>query len=256
LVRAIIKAFQLAQPADIFSVIDNYWSFLCDPYWDMQFLRELVQDEFLKAIEDGRRPPLSPLETRQFGEKQRQRRWAKRQANAKLTKSLAEELGCTIRYASMLRKDGTTNPVVAQKMAEHLGTAVEDHLREKLKTGRQVDFPSWFLKLAAPGGSFRDFLSDDQLKLPRKAEILAATLREMKGDAWIQLAEVDTLERLLQFCASFKVTPRPEAPAIETWTEFKLWKIELVAALATRMVKENLQTDSFHQQHQWRAGNG
>ena len=141
-------------------------------------------------------------------------------------------------------------------MAEALGTTVDDHLREKSRTGRQTDFPSWFLKLAAPGGSFRDFLRDDQLKLPRKAEILVTTLREMKGDAWIQLAEVDTLERLLQFCVSFKIMHRPEVPAIETWTEFKLWKIELVSALATRMVKENLRADSSHQRHQWTAGNG
>lgn len=250
LIREIIKRYPGASPREIYKVLDDHISVRC--HWSLsRHIREFVKEEGEKAIEDGRLKL-----TYEEREKRRRAQWTARQSNARVTKRLAEALGCSVRYASMLRKEGTTILETAQKMAETLGTTVDDHLREKSRTGRQTDFPSWFLKLAAPGGSFRDFVRDDQLKSSRRAEILVTTLREMKGDAWIQLAEVDTLEGLLQFCVSFKITHRPEVAVIETWTEFKLWKIELVSALATRMVKENLRADSFHSQDQLTAGNG
>lgn len=242
LIEEIIRRYQLARPIEIYWVVANSVSSNCDKSFSAHFKR-LVQEEYDRAVEDGSLQ-MSSQEKSRYREKRRKALWADKQASALLTKKLADSLKCTIRYAAMLRKDGTTNAAVAKQMADVLGTAVKDHLRARLRTGRQLDLPALFLRLWLPGASFRDFLEDESLVLPANVEALAATLREQRGDHRIRLAEIGSLEDLIHAFISFEITKKPPACSVDLWAEFKLWKIELVATLATRMVKENVRTDN------------
>jgi hypothetical protein len=209
-----------------------------------------VQEEFDKAIEEGRRILTGPEKWR-AQEAKRRERLKERKADAEVTKALASALRVGVRYARMLRSEGTTDPKTARLMADILGTATRDHLRERSRTGRQVDLPAWFMRLWVPRGSFRDFLADPG-DLSEQAEKLAAFLRQQTADAQIQQIDIDSLEKLMQHCRLFLQNGQAEGSS-EIWKAFKLWKIELVAALAARTVQEDLLTDkSLHRQY-WRG---
>ena len=83
----------------------------------------------------------------------------------------------------------------------------------------------------------RDFLADE-VELAEAAETVVRALRAQKGDDWIQQGDINSLEKLGLHCRSVDQSDAA-ASAAEIWKAFKLWKIELVAAMAIRTVKED-----------------
>jgi hypothetical protein len=83
----------------------------------------------------------------------------------------------------------------------------------------------------------RDFLADE-VELAEAAETVVRALRAQKGDDWIQQGDINSLEKLVLHCRSVDQSDAA-ASAAEIWKAFKLWKIELAAAMATRTVKED-----------------
>jgi hypothetical protein len=209
-----------------------------------------VQEEFDKAVEEGRRR-LSPLEKRRALEAQRRAQQAKRKADAALTKELAEALGTSRRFALIARTEGTTEPETARIMARVLGTDPKDHLRERSRTRRQMDLPNWFMRLWVPQGTFRDFLADE-VELAEAVATVVRALRAQKGDDWIRQGDINSLEKLVLHLRSVDQSDAA-ASAAAIWKAFKLWKIELVATMATRTVKEDLWTDATLHSNHWRA---
>jgi hypothetical protein len=88
--------------------------------------------------------------------------------------------------------------------------------------------------------------------LAEAVETVVRALRAQKGDEWIRQGDINSLEKLVLHLRSVNQSDAA-ASAAAIWKAFKLWKIELVATMATRTVKEDLWTDATLHSNHWRA---
>jgi hypothetical protein len=238
LVAKIIERYPAASFNDIYYCLDNWWVLRCKPGLPTGVLKKIVREEFDAAILDRRHKPKDFHERSRLENGAKTRRTEKRRDNAALLKHLADTLGCTTRYARMLIADGTTDRATAESLARMLGTQPEEHLRKKRRTGRQPDLVSWFMKIWVPTGSFRDFVEDDSFKLPLGTYELLETLREQKGALKSEQSEISSLENLIEYSRSIRRDFPVADAATKIWCFYRLWKIDVVAAQATRMANE------------------
>lgn len=243
LVAAIIKRYPAARFEDIYYCLSNWWVLRCTPGLSPQALTSIVSDEFDAAVLDGRRKSKNGYEQRHLENIAKKRRAEKRRDNGQLLTKLADTLRCSTRYARMLISDGTTDRSTAKTMARILNTKADDHLRTKLRTGRQADLVGWFMKVWIPNSSFRNFIDEDPSDLPVKTWDLLETLREQVGTLKAEQSQINSLENLIAHCRLLNCDYSITEGATEIWQAYKLWKIEVISEHAIRIVKEGHWSD-------------
>ncbi|MEY9136513.1 hypothetical protein ACVMII_005409 [Bradyrhizobium diazoefficiens] len=238
MIDTIISRFPGARMGDVLYCLSNWWLLRNKPSLPPEFLKTVLQDAFDAAVLDGRHKSCSIEERWQLKRGAERRRTEKRQKNAELVRQVAHSVGCGIRYARMLISDGTSNLEIAAKLAGVLGTKPDEHLRMKKRTGRQPDLVGWFMKISIPNSSFRDFLEEDPSDLPASSWDLLELLREQKGALKAEQERIGSLENLVEHCRSLPLHYSVTERADQIWRAYKLWKIEITSAQATRLAND------------------
>lgn len=236
LVAEIIDQYPAASRKDIYYCLDNWWILRCEPGLPGDTLKRLVQEAFDAAILDRRHKPSDFRVRLRLERAAKKRRIEMKKNNVERLNRVADALGCGIRYARMLISEGTTDRAKAETLARILGTKPEDHLRSRRRTGREVDLVSWFMKVRVPNGCFCDFVEEDP-KLPMSAYELVKSIRETRACSREELAEVTSLEALLNCCRSVRQDSPAVGAATQVWYAYRVWKIEVVAQHAARTAR-------------------
>jgi len=148
---------------------------------------------------------------------------------AERIKKIAADLPCSVRYARMLLDEGTSLLGRAEQVAKILGTDPKDHLRPKRKSGRQPDVVAWFMALRLDDCSFRDFLNSD----PEIEGDLIEALRQGYPDD-----DCESLEDLIERARRLGVDSSVVEAASAVWKAFKLWRIDMIGALAHYAIED------------------
>lgn len=235
-----IERYPAATFKQIYLCLDNWWCLKCKPGFPSATLKEVLQKELDAAVLDGRHKPATLHEKLKLKDAAKRRRHEERIDNASLLRRIAEDLGCSTRYARMLVTERTTDRKKAEILARHLDTTPEEHFRKRRQTGPQPDLVNWFMKIRLPNSSFQNFIKEDGglRRMPIETAELYETIRERVGDLKFEQAEIASLEKLLAY--SQVILPRfPNADAAtKIWRAYILWKIELVSMHAVRMTNE------------------
>lgn len=160
-----------------------------------------------------------------------------RKERAAKVKKIAAGLSCSARYARMLLDEGTSLPERAEQLAKILGTDPKDHLRPKRKSGRQPDMVAWFMGLRLDDCSFRDFLNSDPETEGDGASLIEA-LRDGYASGPLASEDCQSLEDLIEHARRLGVDSSVVEAASAVWRAFKLWRIDLIAALAHYTIED------------------
>jgi hypothetical protein len=186
----------------------EHWVPRCDPTWDKDAVRRHLNlamadywmtKECDDAREKARRQAKDAARRKALAEQAAKEMAAKeqRKKDAQLNNAIAKGFGITLRHARNLRKDGTTSPDCAARLAKILGTDPETHLRTVRRRVRDIDLVQIFMGIPHNEATFARFVSDrDEVAVSNDLmEFLRARANSFNGREELQNLE-DMIERV------------------------------------------------------------
>lgn len=155
--------------------------------------------------------------------------------NAKLTRQIAEEFGCTTRQALNMKNEGTTDPGRATRLAEILGGNPEVYLRRRRRR-RTTDLVPRITGIELEEASFFNFLSDELEHTDAGNMLKSFQVRRDEMRWW----NPKSLEELLQQGRLLGFEGNLLSEAEQVWKSLQVWRIVTICRVATHEIAEGI----------------